>query len=192
MNYQFLINPFAVWSEKLSLLIGTLGFFVIVFLCYSFDLKMDGILHFGNSEKTSFAKVFLQNSVIILLAVAVLWGLAKIYNRKSRLIDIINTVLIASLPNIPTLLLINLPTFKTASERLLQNLPNQDQVPVINSDLLIVLVVTCLLLPFLVYTFVLFYNGFKTATNMKSWIQISLFFIVLFTLNVATQFFLEL
>jgi hypothetical protein len=48
-----------------------------------------------------------------------------------------------------------------------------------------------LILILIVYGFVLLYNGFKTATNLKKWQHIALFIVALFLFMIFHQFYIH-
>ncbi|MBS1571991.1 MAG: hypothetical protein JST62_06325 [Bacteroidetes bacterium] len=188
MFIKKIFNPFAFLSEKILLAIGLLGFIVLCSVSYCFKMAMDGIWHIGYAEgKTTFQIIF-QNALIAVVSIVSLGILAKIYNKKSRWIDIVNTVFVSFVPNIFVILISGLPYFNEASEKLVSMANNPNEIMNHKTELFIVLISSFCIIPFAIYSVILLYNGFKTATNMKSWQQISIFFILTFILNLITQF----
>lgn len=127
----------------------------------------------------------LLSFAVVPVSIIIIWGLGKIFNRRTRFIDIVNTVLVSMFPMIFMLIIGEIPFFKNAltqTEKLVKENPGS-----LSPELLIVLVFTMLIIPFLIYNIILLYNGFKTATNTKKWQHIAIFFALIFILNTISQ-----
>ncbi len=185
MNWKLLFNPFEKFDEKILLITGISIYLILTIAGYALGLKLDGIMHFDHINQENLPTELLLSFGAILISILLIWGLGKILNPRTRLIDIVNTVLIAMMPMIFMLIIGEIPLFKNAlnsTEKMLQQNPNE-----FNYELVIVIIFTCLILPFLIFNIILLYNGFKTATNTKKWQHITLFFALIFIINTITQ-----
>lgn len=187
MNWKFIFNPFLKFSERQLITVGSLAFISLNIVCFLFGFKMDSLLHFNSGKQNSFWEILLQNSGVIALFTLFLWGLGLVFNKKTRLIDIFNMILFTLIPTTLTLLLMGIPYFNQTAEKIANASNHPDAVSKMTLELAIISLFTLFLLPLLVYTIVLLYNGFKTATNIKKWQQTALFFGVLFLLNLIFQ-----
>lgn len=78
-----------------------------------------------------------------------------------------------------------LPFYKQAISNLAKSASNSDNIQTM--DLIIVTAGAIATLPLLVYSFVLFFNGFKTATNIKKWQHIVAFVVVSLIITIISQ-----
>lgn len=181
MNWKIIFNPFLKFTEKQLLIFGLLFFFINGLVCYYAGIKMDSIFHFSPMKNSDLTIAFFYCGFSIVFAVIVLFILGIIFNNKTRLIDILNAVLISQVFNFPTVLAIKFIDLEKISGKAMQNLQLEF------ADMLLLLVFVGITLPFIIYGIVLLYNGFRTATNIKSWKQIAIFAVVLFILLPVCQ-----
>jgi len=78
-----------------------------------------------------------------------------------------------------------LPFYKKAVDNLSENINTPQSIPV--GDMAMVTVWGFVSLILLVYSIVLYYNGFKTATNIKKWQHIVLFAFVSLVITIVSQ-----
>ncbi|NPA07392.1 MAG: hypothetical protein GXO46_00185, partial [Chlorobi bacterium] len=113
--------------------------------------------------------------ISLVYAVLLLFGLGKIFNKRTRLIDIANTVLVSQIPVLFTVISTKLFDIEKLSEKISQT-SAKDKIPDINIlDLISLTVFAFANLILIIYSFTLLFNGFKTATNIKKWQQIAIF-----------------
>lgn len=74
---------------------------------------------------------------------------------------------------------------KNATLNVTKIVGNPNQIDTIN--LIFVTAFALATLPFMIYSFVLYYNGFRTATNIKKWQHITLFVVVSLILTIVSQ-----
>ncbi|WP_144283001.1 YIP1 family protein [Chryseobacterium echinoideorum] len=184
MNWKILLNPFSKFSE-VQLLIAGLIFMMINFaVTYFLGFQMDSIFHYGYiGENDPLLKTVFITLKSYLIAIAVLFVLGKIFNKKTRLIDIINTVIIAQIPVLLLILIGEIPfvdrAIMTIAELTKDKTP---QIPI--SDLIILCFFAFFALITIAHGFALLFNGFKTATNIKDVKKILLFaFVVIITIT---------
>lgn len=186
MNWKTIFNPFEKFDEKHILALGILFFVINIFACLYAGMINDSIFHLSTlDEGQTIWDVIKINLSSYIFAIIILMILALIINKRTRFIDIINTVLISQIPLIISIPMMELPFFRAALSRLARAEGNPANVEIL--DMTIVTVGAFATLPLLVYSFVLYFNGFKTATNIKQWQQIVAFVIVSFLIITISQ-----
>ncbi|WP_236709657.1 YIP1 family protein [Elizabethkingia ursingii] len=187
MNWKTLFNPFEKYSDYKLLLFGILFFLLTPFVSYYTQNRMTSFMRFDRPEEVLTLKSsFLYCSVSIASIILILYLIAIVFNKRSRFIDITNTILVSNAINIPILLLTHLIDVNKAfsSEGINENFYQY----IIN--LLFIIVTTAIVIALVVYSIVLFFNGFKTATNIKKWPQIVLFVFIFFVSIIICQIFI--
>lgn len=175
MNWQTLFNPFSKFSEKTLLAIGSVTGVFLIISCYFTQTKMDSLLHFSSGEGLNLVSISLYVLISLAYAVLLLFGLGKIFNKRTRLIDIANTVLVSQIPVLFTVISTKLFDIERLSKQISQT-SAKDKIPDINIwDLISLTVFAFANLILIIYSFTLLFNGFKTATNIKKWQQIVIF-----------------
>ncbi|CAM3553470.1 YIP1 family protein [Elizabethkingia occulta] len=177
MNWKTLFNPFEKYSEYKLLLFGILSFILTPFVSYYTQNRMTSFMRFDSPEEVLTLKSsFLYCSVSIGSIILILYLIAIVFNRRSRFLDITNTILVSNAINIPVLLLTHLIDVNKAfsSDGINENFYQY----IIN--LLFIILITAFVISLVIYSIVLFFNGFKTATNIKKLPQIVLFVFIFF------------
>ncbi|WP_411898357.1 YIP1 family protein [Elizabethkingia occulta] len=177
MNWKTLFNPFEKYSEYKLLLFGILSFILTPFVSYYTQNRMTSFMRFDSPEEVLTLKSsFLYCSVSIVSIILILYLIAIVFNKRSRFIDITNTILVSNAINIPVLLLTHLIDVNKAfsSDGINENFYQY----IIN--LLFIILITAFVISLVIYSIVLFFNGFKTATNIKKLPQIILFVFIFF------------
>lgn len=175
MNWQTLFNPFSKFSEKTLLVTGAVTGVFLIISCYFTQTKMDSLLHFSSGEGLNLVSISLYVLISLVYAVLLLFGLGKIFNKRTRLIDIANAVLVSQIPVLFTVISTKLFDIERLSKQISQT-SAQAKVPDINIlDLISLTVFAFANLILIIYSFTLLFNGFKTATNIKKWQQIAIF-----------------
>ncbi len=177
MNWKTLFNPFEKYSEYKLLLFGILFLILTPFVSYYTQNRMTSFMRFDRPEEVLTLKSsFLYCSISITSIILILYLIAVAFNRRSRFLDITNTILVFNAINIPILLLTHLIDVNKAfsSDGVNENFYQY----IIN--LLFIIVITAIVISLVIYSIVLFFNGFKTATNIKKLPQIILFVFIFF------------
>ena len=86
-----LLNPVGHFSERTLLFISLMGVVLNMFFCYLLGYRMTSVLNFVDGE-FSFGEVLRATLMAYLLGIVVLYLLGLIYNKRTRWIDIVNTV----------------------------------------------------------------------------------------------------
>lgn len=187
MNWKTLFNPFEKYSEYKLLLFGILFFILTSFVSYYTQNRMTSFMRFDRPEEVLTLKSsFLYCSVSIVSIILILYLIAIVFNRRSRFLDITNTILVSNAINIPVLLLTHLIDVNKAfsSDGINENFYQY----IIN--LLFIILITAFVISLVIYSIVLFFNGFKTATNIKKLPQIILFVFIFFVSIIICQIFI--
>jgi len=103
-------------------------------------------------------------------------------NKKTRLIDIFNTVLIARVP-FYFLTLFNVTNALSVDA----NLPIDEITEFAMSNLLLLIPMTVFMILIVVWMLALLYNGYKIATNAKGNNSIILFIVALFAAEIISK-----
>ncbi|MDX6180970.1 YIP1 family protein [Flavobacterium sp. Fl-77] len=191
MNWKFLFNPFSKFSEKQLFITGVLYFIINFFTCFFTKIQMDSLFHFTENENLSLTSAFLLVTISNVSAIIFLFLLALIINKKTRFIDITNTILISQAPNFLILLCIKITSMNSLAKNLKTNAEAANTLKINPLELLPLVFCMLILLAIIIYGFVLIYNGFKTATNFKKWQHIALFVVVLFFFILFHQVYIQ-
>ncbi|MCE3075865.1 YIP1 family protein [Chryseobacterium gwangjuense] len=188
MNWKTIFNPFSKYSEKQLLLVGILSLGITLVICQWFGLQVDSIFHYRYAdEKHSLIENIGLSLLSYSIAIIIFFILGKIYNKRARFIDIVNTILISQIPGIFILLIGELPIVNNSMEsvRLMAEKNPENISPF---DLIIICIFSFSALLLIAYGITLFYNGFKTATNVKNWKQIVIFAFLIMVTTITCQF----
>ena len=193
MTWQSVFNPFSRYSEKQLFFVGFVFLIVNSIVCFFTKTQMDSILHFAANTSLSLQTAFLFVIISCLTATLFLFFIALLINKRTRFIDIVTTVLISQVPNFFILLVTKLSGMNEVVKKFTSVATNK-MTTFETADILLLFVFSLIVLAFVIYTIILLYNGFKTATNFKKWYHISLFvisllfFMLLHQLYVPTLF----
>lgn len=174
MNWKSVFNPFERFDEKLLLLIGVLAVVASIAAGYWTNSAFTSIYKISVIENVSLQNIILSTLFSFLIAIVVLFILGKSLNKKTRIIDIINTVLISQLFLIPLQYLGKMSSMKIVRKNIIRY-ESDPSGTFLFMDFLIMISISIISITILIYSFTLFYNGFKTATNIKKWQHVVLF-----------------
>ncbi|MCT2406725.1 YIP1 family protein [Chryseobacterium antibioticum] len=190
MNWKTIFNPFERFDDKLLLVIGILGTALAILMGYWTGTYFSSIYKVNSLEKVTLQAVAIPTLISFASAIIILFILGKILNSKTRLIDIVNTVLISQLLLVILQATEKISFIKEAQDRLIshqRNLP--ETLPV--GDLIVTIGMASFALIILIYSITIYYNGFKTATNIKKWHHIVLFAAVSLIMTLICQILLS-
>ena len=161
-----LFNPFIKYSEKQLLLVGLLFTIVGSLAGYYLNARFDGALDMHIGRSATMATVFSDNAISIISLFIPLYLLALYINNKTRIVDILNTILVARLP-IYLITLSNAGKFISQIEQKI-DVNNPSSINLESTELIVIIITALLSLLFLVWYIALLYNGFKVACNAKT------------------------
>lgn len=190
MNWKNILNPFKKYSEKSLLVFGLLFFILTAIISYSSKMQQDSIFHLSFNKNITLFQAFLYCGISNIIAVVVLFILGRLINRKTRLIDIVNTILVSQSLNAVLLFVMKITDFRKQQESILNQVKNDGNLQLNFVESLGFLIFTGITLIGVICSFVLFYNGFKTAVNLKKTQHIVIFTVISFVTIILTQTFL--
>lgn len=182
MNWKTLFNPFEKYSEYKLLLFGLLSLVLTTTLSYYSNSRMISILRFDDYNLT-FVNAFLYCVISIFIGIIVFYLLGKTLNKRTRFLDITNMILVASAVNIPLLLLGRIGNL----DKMIQPDYETQNLYQYTINIILISIFILFILSLVAYSFTLFLNGFRTATNIKKWPQIVLFVFIFFITAIICQ-----
>ncbi len=191
MNWKVLFNPFEKYSEKTLLIFGISATLLGSLVGYLMRARFDGIIDMHLVQGARFQNILLDNLINTLVLFILFFAFGKIINPKTRAIDMLNVSMICRIP----MYLVALGNIGGYLERATQNiiegidLKNMQNIPQFELlDLLVILIFSILSIGFLIWMIVLFWKGFKTATNTKRTRDIILFIILFIVAEVLSKY----
>lgn len=175
MNWKTIFNPFERFSEKELALIGTVTLLLSVILFWWAGQTNDGVYHVSPKADLSLTEALIEAIAYTVLVAALLSGLGKVINPKTRIIDVLNATLIHRIPLTLGILVLQLPFIKTAMDKIVQAVKSNHMEALSGGTLWISTTVSFLLLAFFVCAVILLVNGFRTAAHARKAIHYVLF-----------------
>jgi len=166
-----LLNPFERYSERTLLIVGVVGIIAGSLIAFAFNGRFDGVVDLHFSKDVSLAQPFIDNAINVVCLLLPLLLLGKFINSKTRVIDILTAILIARIPYyvLPVFNANDLMQFIT--DELTRSIGQESQaaIPQFGStDSIIVLLFAVASILALIWMVIMLFNGFKTATNLKT------------------------
>jgi len=183
-----LFKPFEKYSEKNLFLIGLIFTIIGSFIAYFFDIRYDGVFDIHIKSNGLIYQALVDNLINIFCLILFLYLSASYVNKKTRVIDILTTTVIARTP------LYILPLFNInnvigkATEKLIQLVDPKliNQIPA--SSILLVTVFGIITILFIVWYVALLFNGFKVSSNAKGKVSLILFITSLVLAELLSKF----
>jgi len=97
---KIIINPFEKFTEVQLFILGLALTIGGSLLSYLLKCRVDGVLHIGAGINVTIAQSFIDSGIATFSLFIVFYVLGLVINKKTRLIDILNTVLIGRSPSI--------------------------------------------------------------------------------------------
>lgn len=183
---KMLLNPFEKYTEVQLFIFGLIVTLVGAYAGFYFDGKFMGTMSINFSGSVGFTESLIDNGINIACFWLLLFILAKIINKRTRAIDILNTVLIARIP-FYFLFLCNFTGFLTVlSSRTATS--NPLTINFSNSEMAFLIITGIIAIAFLVWFIVLLYNGFRVASNAKAVKHKIFFAIVLIAADLLAKY----
>lgn len=135
----------------------------------------------------SFMDILYQNTRNVLIAVLLLYFYGKFINPKTRIIDIVNVVLISRIAYYIVFITDFIPVINNKINKVTKSVLSNDLTILQDtSTMTVILIVAFIAIFFMVVMFYYLYIGFKTVTNMKNIKQTIGFVAVIFLLILST------
>lgn len=192
MNWQMILNPFTIFSEKHLLILGVICAIAGSLLASLIGVSYDGLLDVHLRSEMTFQDSLKENSIIIILITLILFVFGKMINAKTRFIDILNSAVIFRIPFYLSALLTSIPIVKNVTEEVMKNINSLDKIDLQPSDLIGIVLMSILLLALLIYAIALLFQGFKTATNAKKTIHYVIFGIIILIVEITSKLVLSI
>lgn len=174
---QLLKNPFEISSDKNLTITGILFFIVGIILAYFFQIQLQ-ILRVNPLVKLNITEIVIGHLIIVSVLTIVYFILGKIINNKTRLLDILNTVLISMAP-LYVIFFENINGYMyNEIQQIEEAIKSGGMVNIKTSIFSVIISVISILIT--IYFIYLLFVGFKTATNAKKIWHYVFFFAILF------------
>lgn len=186
---KILFNPFERYSEKQLVLTGIIATIIGSLLAISFNGRFDGVLDLHFVEKIKILEPIIDILIDTICLVILLFAIGKSINKKTRIVDIISTILISKIP-FYILLFQNINNFSYyIADKLTKSLltKNYSLETVTSTEMTYLVACGILNLVFIIWSIALLFNGFKTATNAKNTKSILLFIVAIILSEVVSK-----
>ena len=167
MKIKYFTNPTAALPDKALLLVGIFTFGIGVAISFYTQMIYDGIIDVHEKPYISFVKAFAANAVDVVILTIVMLLFGRIINKKTRVIDLLNTSFLSRIPIYLLTLITNIPFVLEVNRKIVNNLDKITSLDLQTSEILTLLAVSCVSIIVFIYTIILIFSGFKTATNAK-------------------------
>ncbi|WLD24794.1 hypothetical protein NU10_05290 [Flavobacterium dauae] len=181
---QILKNPFATISDKKQTMIGLFSFILGIIISNFMQMKIE-IIGINSVSNYKMSDIIINQSINIFILTLVLYGLGKFINKKTRIIDILNSVLLALIPLYISLFQ-NTNNFVVNEGRKVFTAIENKAIYQYKPSVLF-LFTTIIVIALIVYYIYLLFIGFKTATNAKKTGHYILFFILFIITDLLTS-----
>ncbi len=171
---QILFKPFEKYSEINLVTAGVILLIAGSFLGSYSGGRFDGIIDFHGHTST-FVQTLSDNVVNTATMTFLLFIAGKIINKRTRLIDLLTTALIARIPVYILPVLSNNSMMEAIESKI--NPANPAGMNFSAMEMVLLLFITTIVICIIIWFVMLAYNGFKTAVNAKT-IQHKVYFAI--------------
>lgn len=191
---EYLFNPFNKFSEKSLIFFGVTATLIGSYFASIFNARFDGVLDLHFVKESMFLELIIDSLFNLFSLLVFLFIFGKYINKRTRLIDILATILIAKIP------MFFLPVFNTnhhiykITENLLQKASLKIDIKgglgslISSSDIMILSIFGIITIVVMIWYISLLYNGFKVSSNLKSKMQIFLFILAILLAEISSKF----
>jgi len=181
-----LFKPFEKYSENKLLIIGIIATIIGTYFAYIFNLRFNGALDVHIVKETSIKQSIIDNLINLISLITLFYIAGKYINTKTRLIDIISTVVVSRIPyyTLPLLNFNNILSDATNGMMKFMGPESVHHMPV--SHIIILIAFTIISILMVIWYITLLYNGFKIATNAKEKSSTVLFIVALITAEILS------
>lgn len=181
-----LFNPFH-FSEKYLMPFGIVTLLIGAYLGFLFNSRFDGIIDLHYTEKVSFFQPLSDLLIAITTASLILYLLGLFINKKTRVLDLFIAVLIAKVP-FYLLPLFNIDNkMYEVSNKIVALINPKSDLQMLPNEILLLILSSIISFLAIIWSIILLYNGFKTATNSKEAKHSILFIIGLLLSEIASK-----
>lgn len=162
---QTLFKPFEKYSEINLVTAGIISLIAGSFLGSYFGGRFDGIIDFHGHIST-FTQTLTDNVVNTAVMTFLLFIAGKIINKRTRLIDLFTTALVARIPVYILPALSNNSMMESIESKI--NPANPAGMNFSAMEMALLLFIATVVICIVIWFIMLAYNGFKTAVNAKT------------------------
>lgn len=191
MNWTIFWNPFKCYETKKMLVLGLVFFFIGSWLASQFDFTFDGVLDLHSVAKVNLVRALQENAINVALLSVLVFVVGIIINSRTRVVDVLNAVLIFRIPFYVAILFSSIPFVRKAQEGILENLKDLSHFQLEALQIITLLAFSLVILLLLTYAIILLFNGFKTATNAKTWQHYILFAVALLVAEIVSKILIQ-
>ncbi|PZP48769.1 MAG: hypothetical protein DI598_09430 [Pseudopedobacter saltans] len=155
-------NPLASIPDRWQLAISVSILVLSILFNYKTGMIDDGVFHTTFQSHTSWPLLIISGIIIVLLPTILLCISGKVFYKRTRLVDMWNAVLFSRLP----ILIYNIIFAACVDKNALNQLAENGNLKDISAVSFLALI-GLLGIPFIVYSFVILVNGYKTAMYAK-------------------------
>lgn len=134
MNWKIIFNPFEKVSEKILLTFGITLTILGSFTGFYFGVIYDGYLDV-HVYAVTFLESLLHNTTNLLSMFICFFILGKILNSKTRIIDVLNTVLIARIPLYTLGIFANNEKINSITDQIIEGVNDPQKVQITTTEL---------------------------------------------------------
>ena len=184
-----LLNPFAYFDEKILFIIGLFSHFLFTYIANITESFFPDFLSIKkNGISYSYLDLLYQNTRNLVIAILIFYILGKIINNRTRIIDIVNVVLISRIAYYIVFITDFIPIVNKSMDKVLKGVTTNNLEVLHEAPTMIVLVIVAFIAIFFLCIMLYFlYIGFKTVTNMKNTKQAFAFIATLLFIIVSTS-----
>ena len=187
MQAQILLNPFSKLSEKTLAVTGIMATIAGSFIGGYLDIVYDGFMDVHSAD-SNFLQSLMENLINVLVVSLLLFILARLINRKTRFIDLLNTAMLARIPTYIAAAISANPVLDNFAKRMMENPGDVSKIYGDTTELTIVLVISFLLIALFIWSIVLLVAGFRTAAHVKKPLHWILFSAALILAEIISKF----
>ena len=180
---KFLLKPFERYSENTLIPIGVVFMLVGSYFGSVCQAHFDGVLdlHFSN-ENVSFISSLLENTINVSVLSVCLFIVGRIVNNKTRIVDLLSTVLIARIPFYFGALfnISGTYSFGDASDI-------QKTIDFASNHIGSLIMLTLSIILLIIWMIALLFNGYKVSTNAKGMKANALFVLAIIVSEILSK-----
>ena len=118
INWQTFLNPLKKFSERQLLLFGIISTMIGCWIGFMSKVTFDGLIDAHPYSKQTLTVVCIENIINITLCCILLLIIGKSINRKTRLIDILNTTMLSRIPLYAVAVVMSIPIISTLNDKI--------------------------------------------------------------------------
>lgn len=181
-----LFKPFEKYPESKLLLVGMVLLCVGTLLAFLLNTRFDGALDIHYGMEVDMKTAVIDQGISLISMVFFLFVAGLIVNSKTRLIDVFSTMLIARIP-LYVASLLNLGGFAGNAGLEVQRSMMKSEATISSQAIVVLVISLVIIIPMVVWSVALMWNGYKVAANAKGAKAILLFIGAVLLAEIASK-----